>query len=234
MRLLYRKLKLLFRMLTGKEPWYTQQVHASMKWYGEQGAGFFVCEDKLSASSIVYSFGIGENISFDSDLIKKYGLTIYGFDPTPKSIQFIHNQPKQSHFIFCPYGLATIDGHVTFYLPENTNNVSGTFYNRWKYDENIIKPIDVPVKKFSSILKEFNHYKIDILKMDIEGAEYEVIDDILHSNVVIDQILVELHHRFSGISVKKTKEFVEKMNAFGYKISKISESREEYSFLKIE
>ncbi len=204
-----------------------------MKWYGDQGAGFFVCEDKLTNSSIVYSFGVGENISFDLELIKKYGLTVYGFDPTPKSIRFVNDQPKQVNYIFCPYGLSTTDGHMTFFLPENSNKVSGTFYNRWKYNESIFKPIEVPVKKFSSIIKEFNHTRIDILKMDIEGAEYDVIDDILNSTIIIDQILVELHHRFPGISVEMTKRFVEKMNSFGYKISKISQSREEYSFLKV-
>ena len=204
-----------------------------MKWYGDPGAGFFVCEEKLTNSSIVYSFGVGENISFDSELIKKYGLMVYGFDPTPKSIKYINDHPKQENYIFLPYGLSTIDGYITFYLPEDSRKVSGTFYNRWKYNENVIHPIEVPVKKFSSIVKEFNHSRIDILKMDIEGAEYDIIDDILNSNIRIDQILVELHHRFPGISVEKTKKFVEKMNLFGYAISKISESREEYSFLKV-
>ena len=38
--------------------------------------------------------------------------------------------------------------------------------------------------------------RIDILKMDIEGAEYDVIDDIINSPVPIAQVLIEFHHRF--------------------------------------
>jgi FkbM family methyltransferase len=232
MKKLYRKVKLFFRILTGTEVNYKKQIDKSMKWYGNEGAGFFVFEDNLSDKSIVYSFGVGEDISFDVELIKRFDCKIYAFDPTPKSIRFIEGRQKSDNFIFNPYGLYNKDGFIKFYLPENSDYVSGTSYNRWNYNEKIIKPIEVPVKKFSSITKQLGHNKIDILKMDIEGAEYDVIDDILNSGVMIDQILIEVHHRFPGAGIKKTIGLVKKMNAAGYKIAKISESREEYSFLK--
>jgi FkbM family methyltransferase len=232
MRKLYRKIKLLFRILSGKEVVFKKQVDKPMKWYGVEGAGFFVFEDNLSNNSIVYSFGVGEDISFDTELIKRFDCKIYAFDPTPKSIKYIDSQPKSDNFIFNPYGLYNEDGFIKFYLPENPDYVSGTSYNRWNYNEKIIKPIEVPVKKFSSITKQLGHKKIDILKIDIEGSEYDVIDDILNSDVIIDQILVEVHHRFPGVSIKKTIDLVDKLNAAGYKIAKVSESHEEYSFLK--
>ena len=47
--------------------------------------------------------------------------------------------------------------------------------------------------------------------MDIEGAEYDVIDDILNSNIRIHQILVELHHRFPGNINRKDKKIFEKI-----------------------
>jgi len=39
--------------------------------------------------------------------------------------------------------------------------------------------------------------------MDIEGAEYEVIDDLIASGIRPKQILVEFHHRFKNVGVKK-------------------------------
>ncbi|TKR72143.1 hypothetical protein L596_019645 [Steinernema carpocapsae] len=44
---------------------------------------------------------------------------------------------------------------------------------------------------FSDIAKMHNHSKIDILKIDIEGGEYDVADQIVQ--VPICQILIELH-----------------------------------------
>lgn len=232
MKSLYRKMKILLKVLLGKEINYKSQLNLPMKWYGHNGAGFFVYEDKLSANSIVYSIGVGEDISFDRELIKRFGCTIYGFDPTPKSIEFIKKQSGLTNYIFNSYGLYNKDGFIEFYLPEDDKYVSGASFNRWKYDTQVIKPIKVPVKKFSSIVAELGHKRIDVLKMDIEGAEYNVIDDILSSDVTIDQILVEFHHRFSGIGIKKTIDCINKLNVAGYKIAKVSASREEYSFLK--
>ena len=70
-------MKLFFKMLIGKEPIYKPQVNRPMKWYGDQGAGFFVCEDKLTNSSIVYSFGVGENNSFELEFKKIWTNSIW-------------------------------------------------------------------------------------------------------------------------------------------------------------
>jgi hypothetical protein len=47
-----------------------------------------------------------------------------------------------------------------------------------------------------------SHQKIDILKMDIEGAEYSALKNMMNSGINISQICVEFHHRFmdNGIS----------------------------------
>jgi FkbM family methyltransferase len=232
MKVLYRKLKILFRVLMRKELLYKSQLNIPMKWYGNTGAGFFVNEDNLDANSIIYSIGVGEDISFDRELIKRFGCKVYGFDPTPKSIDFIKKQSDLSNYFFYPYGLFNKDGFIEFYLPDDSRYVSGSFLNRWNYNAAVKKPIQVPVKKFSSIIAELNHHKIDVLKMDIEGAEYDVVDDILNSGVIIDQIVVEFHHRFPGVGINKTIDFINKLNSAGYKISKISESKEEYSFFQ--
>jgi Methyltransferase FkbM domain len=88
----------------------------------------------------------------------------------------------------------------------------------------------VPVKKLSTIFNDLNHSQIDILKMNIEGAEYNVIDDILASKIPIKQLLIEFHHRFENVGINKTKEAIQKLNTAGFLIFDISNSGEEYSF----
>ncbi len=174
---------------------------------------------------------MGEDISFDEELMKK-GCEVYVYDPTPKSKIFVEKKQVSSLFHFSPCGIADYDGETKFYLPDNDDYVSCTIYNRWGYDENEKKPLVVEVKKLSTLMKENGHSHIDLLKIDIEGSEYDVIDDILKEKIDIMQICVEVHHRFPGIGIGKTKDMVKKLNANGYYIVAISDTREEYTFVR--
>ena len=71
------------------------------KWYGNNYGGFYANPDLINQDSIVYSFGIGADISFDEAIIKNHNCTVYGFDPTPKSIDWIKNKKNiPEKFIF--------------------------------------------------------------------------------------------------------------------------------------
>ena len=45
-----------------------------------------------------------------------------------------------------------------------------------------VNSIDLKFDPHSNIMKDNNYSKLDLLKMDIEGAEYEVIDHIQKNN----------------------------------------------------
>jgi hypothetical protein len=81
-------------------------------------------------------------------------------------------------------------------------------------------------------MQKLGHQKIDILKMDIEGAEYQVIEDLLKSGISVNQLLIEFHHRFPFVGVQKTKDAIKALNNAGYAIMAISRSGEEYTFIK--
>lgn len=58
-------------------------------WYGNSYGGFFINPTLLNKKSIVYSIGIGKDISFDTKCIKNHTCRIFAFDPTPKSIDWL-------------------------------------------------------------------------------------------------------------------------------------------------
>jgi len=82
-------------------------------------------------------------------------------------------------------------------------------------------------------MKMLGHDKIDLLKLDVEGAEYQVIEDIGKTGVEITQLLVEFHTRFfkGEEGIKKRKRAIELLNRTGLKIFHVT-SRDEYSFIK--
>jgi|GEM_PF-685344 len=194
--------------------------------HGNDYCNYAICTDYISNNSIVYSFGVGEDVSFDISLINKYGLKVYAFDPTPKSIRWIQKQNLPNEFTFYNLGVSDVDGSEEFYLPEKDEYVSCSSIIKFNS-----KTVKVNVNRFDTIASKLNHDYIDILKMDIEGSEYKVIEDILKSKVIVKQILVEFHHRFENIGYGKTYDIIKKMSEKGYKLFYMSQSGEEFSFI---
>ncbi len=208
----------------------TPTVNGYSEWYGNEYGGFYINPKLLSSSSIVYSIGIGKDISFDKACMKNHDCKVFGFDPTPKSINFIASQKLSKMFSFFDFGItASASGMVDFYLPTNPRGVSGSLVESECVDSN--NTISVKMRSFDDIVKEFGHSHIDVLKMDIEGSEYEVLPKILESSVTIDQILVEFHDRLFDQDNYKSKEIVKLMNEKGYEVFAASNTYEEISFI---
>jgi len=199
-------------------------------WYGSPYGGFYVDPTLLDEQSVVYSFGIGEDISFDLDIIRNHGCRVFGFDPTPKSIAWLHGQNTPDGFHFRPFGLGARTETAKFHLPKNSAHVSGSVFGHEGVKDSA--SIEVPLKSFRDILAETGHRRIDLLKMDIEGSEYPVIEDVLRAGVPIRQLLVETHERFFSDGKQKTEKLVRSLREHGYRVFGISDSYREISFVR--
>lgn len=179
----------------------TQKVRFNLdceRWGTEYG-GFYIPHDFVNEKSfLVYSFGIGEDLSFSEAVINQGGVC-YAFDPTPKAIKFVehHQLFSDPNFHFLPYGISDTDGEEDFYLPKRPDYVSASIIPHKSVDhENAIK---VKMKTLRTIMQELGHEKIDILKMDIEGAEFQVMDNIMDPDlepIDIKLVCLETHERF--------------------------------------
>lgn len=223
-------IKEFYWLLKGKSLLLKKGINSESKWYGNEYGGFFVNPLKIDDKSIIYSIGIGEDVSFDLGLIREFNCSVYGFDPTPKSIIWVGAQNLPPNFHFHSYGISTIDGIEKFYLPANPNYVSGSIVTN--NNINTTNSINVPMRRIKTIMQDLGHKKIDILKMDIEGAEYDVIEDILSSEIAIDQMVIEFHHRMLENGVQRTRKIIELLRKSGYYLFAYSFSKEELSFIK--
>jgi FkbM family methyltransferase len=191
----------------------------------ESVVGWTLSPHILPRGGIVYSVGIGCHIDFDLTLIEKFDVDIFAFDPTPKSLQWVSKQKLPENFHFIPTGIAQYDGFAEFY-----------FYRGEQFGFKDVKGhgecIHLPVQRLSSSIKEFGHNVIDLLKVNIEGGEYDLIPDLLKSDIRIPQILIQFHHGKYGFSLNQTKNAVTQLNSIGYRIFNIGDA-EIYSFVHI-
>jgi FkbM family methyltransferase len=183
---------------------------------GSDYGGHSVDLSLLSKNSVVYSFGIGNDVTFDTSIIEHTGCTVHAFDPTTKAVEWIKLQPKINNFFFYDLGLSNFDGIAKFTPPPEAGWVS--------FSENTNGSISFPVKKLSTIMKKLNHNKLSCLKMDIEGSEYGVLKDIIDERIDVDQICLEFHNK-SEIEILEYLESIGFLNI--YKLT----SKEKINFL---
>ncbi len=220
------------KVLLGRDFYQFRQVQRKRLTLGNRFAEWTFCPDELNEASVVYSFGVGEDISFDLQLMERFKLHIQAFDPSPESVDWIGGQSLPEGFHFHPYGLAATDGTISFAEPADPGIHSLFAANSAEGAAEGLKQHVLPVFCLATILEKLGHEKIDLLKMDIEGAEYGVIEDIINSPVPINQVLIEFHHRFPYIGVKQTKQALTSLNQAGYKVFNVSPSGEEISLIK--
>lgn len=228
---LFAKLLRLRKVLFGIDKYIKQDIVLPTNTFGNNGASWTLVTELLNETSVVYSFGVGYDISFDLSVINHVDLQIYAFDPTPKSVEWVENQNLPKQFLLNPIGLANFNGKAKFHPPENPDHISATLLDR---DETKDEAYKVEVRTLKSIMEELGHQHIDLLKMDIEGAEYDVIENMKTESIRPSQILVEFHHRFKNVGARKTVDAVRTLRKMGYKVFHISKTGEEISFIKNE
>ena len=196
---------------------------------GTAYGGWSVDTHRLDASSIIYSIGVGEDVSFDLALIDKLNCIVHAFDPTPISVNWIAKQNLPPNFVFHDVGIAAKDGEVEFHLPP----IKGfhSFSISAHPEASQTGTIKCPVLTLSSVMRQLGHRHVDLLKIDIEGFEYQVIDNIIASNIRPDILLIEFHHMSYGIARTETLRTVDNLRRYGYKIYYVSNVGAEYGFV---
>ncbi len=143
--------------------------------------GKWVCDPhSLPEKTIVYSFGVGENISFDTDMASLFGAEVHMFDPAPSVAKNFRNfQSGQrcgpGRIYYQPLGLGPITSETDL----------------------VLEGKKCPQKTLTDIARSLGHDHLDILKIDIEGGEYGALKQMLSSGTLdslrVKQLLIEFH-----------------------------------------
>lgn len=152
----------------------------------------------VEKGDVVFDIGFNYGL-FSLESLKSQPSRIVAFEPNPKLIQtfkeFFTNSPIEIH----QKAVTNRNGKIVFYeniIPgmssifQEMNNIGNT------------NSYEVETINFKTFLSENNIQKIDYLKIDCEGAEYEIIDSIKENLIKIRKIAIELHHSLENPKVQ--------------------------------
>lgn len=204
---------------------------------GTNYGGWYIPKNmNLNEHSIVYSGGVGEDMSFDLLLNNEYGCKIFLIDPTSRALnhykevkQFYDDKtnfnftgdiqrdykacienlnPNFNNFEYVNQGLWSKTDTLKFYKQTNEKHVSQSLIeNMFGDNYDIIK-----VNSIKNIMEYHGHKQIDFLKLDIEGAEIEVINQMLDDKIYPKYLLIEFDLLIKKKDPEeKTKKLIERM-----------------------
>ena len=102
------------------------------------------------------------------------------------------------------------------------NHILNHKNKRFDIKEDDIETIQIEFITFDDLIQKYSIKSIDKLQIDVEGAEYKIMNSINFQKIEINKILFESKH-FDGtfIEGKKLKEIEEKLKSNGYKLQQI-------------
>ena len=152
----------------------------------EVGNYFLHKNYQFNKTSLIYSFGILNDIDFDLALVNNSKCQVYLFDPTPRSIAFMKTYKDHPQLHYTPKGLWTEKTVLKFFQDPEGGSASAVFNtNSGSYFEANCETLD-------QLMSHNKHQHIDVLKMDIEGAALPVLEYMIKKDIYPTQIVVEL------------------------------------------
>tara|TARA_B100000575_G_C23085270_1_gene625427 strand:+ start:135 stop:905 length:771 start_codon:yes stop_codon:yes gene_type:complete len=208
----------------------------------------------------VISCGLGEDATFDVEILNKFDCRIIAIDPTPRSIIHYNEISKkfgkkndknyetkggrqnvncynleninEKKFIFLDKAITDKNNSkIKLYFPINEEFVSTSLENDKNYSSKYLLADTINLE---NIIEKYEIKNIDILKLDIEGGELLVLKDIINKKIFPDQILVEFKNikSFNIFTLFKIFNLTKKLIKNGYQVVNVNK-KGDYTFLKI-
>ena len=171
---------------------------------------------------VVYCAGVGLGISFEVELAKRTRKPVLVFDPSPTGIATMNKLAEDDtrNIKFFPAGLAAHCGSLEFSLPKDAAEGS------YSVAREGIETISFECYDLATIMSTNGDSYIDLLKMDIEGFEFDIVNQVLDRRIPVGQLCVEFHPWLRPGQTLKT---IVRLYRAGYRI--IHKHRGDYTFL---
>lgn len=185
--------------------------------WGSAYGGWVVPAGALDGHSVVISAGVGDDTSFDEAIIARFDCCVIGVDPTPAAARHIvgRRELPRDRFVLVRKALADSVGSRHFYPPRNPEHVS---YSLVADARRSAHPgMEVATTTCASLARETQIIGAEcpaLIKLDIEGAESEVLADVLRHGPNPPVLCVE----FDRAGVHHTARDIVRLLRGGYRV----------------
>ena len=207
--------------------WREWRLPAGYLRLGTKYGGWWIDRRLIPADPLLIDCGLGQDVSFAAAFLSRFGGTVIGVDPNPESLAWCREH--------CPPGMRIVDGAfwteagaiLAFHLPRpreqlpaGADGVSGSLRADHAYvaggRERKVATVDLP-----ALLALARRERCDVLKLDIEGAEYEVLPALARRGLLerCGQLLVEFHHGVTGHTEADTERALALLRGAGFQLA---------------
>jgi len=163
------------------------------EWWAAEGDKTLRISYRLNSNSVVFDLG-GYEGDYSNKIYSKYKSNIYVFEPLPKFSSLIKSKFENNEKIrVFDYGvggkteeleLAISDDASYLVSPRSIENVDNLVIEK------------VKIKSFNDAYDETGVDNIDLLKINVEGAEYDIMQNIFDNNLTtkINNFQIQFHN----------------------------------------
>ena len=156
-----------------------------LPWFAVKGDETLRLDYDLNEKSVVFDVG-GYKGEFAGDIFCKYNATIYVFEPIQSFFQIIKNKFVNNQKVkIYNFGLAGKDEEMQISMSDNSSSV----FLKTEASETI------QLKSIVNFIQENNIQAVDLIKLNIEGGEYELLEALIDNNLIgiFKNIQVQFH-----------------------------------------
>lgn len=192
------------------------QYERVQPWFAIQGDKNLRIDYDLNSNSVVFDLG-GYKGEFSSVIFCKYDCNIYIFEPINSFYQIIVKAFSHNTKVKCyNFGLGSQNEKIKISLTDNASSV----YIASKATE------EINLKSIVSFVKENNINEVDLIKLNIEGGEYEVLEILIEDNLI--HIFKNIQVQFHDFIVDNARE---RMIAIHQKLAETHELTFQFEFV---
>ena len=184
--------------------------------------GGYAVPKPMVQSGVALSFGAGEDISFEVGIAGLLDATVHVFDPTPRAVEFgerasaeLNRELGSVRIHYHPYGVWSETKTLRFYEPADPAHVSHSVVNM----QNTVKYFEAECLTPADILKRLMLDQVTLVKLNVEGAEYEIIAAMFDARIrppLICIALDELHSPMNDGSTQRLRGLISRFLTEGY------------------
>jgi len=192
---------------------------------GTKYGGWWVYGPAIRQDPLLVDCGLGRDISFPVAFLERFGGRVVGIDPNPAALEYAHANAPTGMDVRSGAFWTEAGRTITFHLPRppeqlprGADGVSGSLLGSHSYAGS--ESLEVPTTSLDAVLESVERGDCDVLKLDIEGAEYAVLEALSATGGLmrVRQLLVEYHHHCTDHSLEDTLGSVARVEASGFEL----------------